>query len=458
MSLTKQELYLLKEVFTKVKYDKMNERYYLALEDYGFLNLEGPQISLLKRMCQENNIYLEELPKRLKSRETQQLFKEYNLLKEKIKSNPNVSNKEELESMLYEIRNKIVEGHMRLVYSIINKYIPGIKEMPDKDDIYQIGYETLIEFVDLYDHTKEASFIYFVRTYIIHHIVSNMYANNKNIKKWNKEDLHKLNKIRKKLKKEDKEISIEILSKETGLTIDKIKNLLVLENLMSPTIIPSEEDKLTDDLIDYEFEDRTIKKVLEKNELITKLINNLPSQVKRVIKLYYGFEDGKNYTLDEIALKIGNISSERVRQLKEMGLNLLANFIGSNYLKDIYGPTNYSKQKNEHISLLPESYNLAEELLIGLEPKELLLSIINTLNPVNKEIMLLYYGLKDGTKHDIDEISKILNIRKAIIIERKKTTTHLLIKRIVKSHNPKFEGNYLEYLMNNYLNTPKRKR
>ena len=36
MSLTKNRLYLLKEVFTKVKYDKLNERFYIELKDYGF--------------------------------------------------------------------------------------------------------------------------------------------------------------------------------------------------------------------------------------------------------------------------------------------------------------------------------------------------------------------------------------------------------------------------------------
>ena len=66
MQLTKNRLYLLKEVFTKVKYDKLNDRYYIALEDYGFLNLDPPQLILLKNMCKENNIYLETLPKRLK--------------------------------------------------------------------------------------------------------------------------------------------------------------------------------------------------------------------------------------------------------------------------------------------------------------------------------------------------------------------------------------------------------
>lgn len=46
MQLTKNELLLVNDIFTKVKYDKLNDRYTISLEDYAFLNLYGSQQKL----------------------------------------------------------------------------------------------------------------------------------------------------------------------------------------------------------------------------------------------------------------------------------------------------------------------------------------------------------------------------------------------------------------------------
>ena len=162
MSLTKNRLYLLKEVFTKVKYDELNERFYITLEDYSFLNLDSPQLVLLNNMCNENNIYLEKLPKRLKGIETQELFDKYKKLEEKLNETNEPSEKEKIEKLLQEIKDKIIIGHMRQVCYQINKRIPGMKDRKDKEDIYQIGYETLLEFFDKYNPNKDTTFAYFI--------------------------------------------------------------------------------------------------------------------------------------------------------------------------------------------------------------------------------------------------------------------------------------------------------
>ena len=128
---------------------------------------------------------------------------------------------------------------------------------------------------------------------------------------------------------------------------------------------------------------------------------------------------------------------------------------GSKYLKDIYGETKYTSENQDLILSSLENEKIKRDFIIDIIESEIIISLINELNPLNKEIMLLHYGLKDGKKYEIGEISEILDLRKFIVGKHLKSSTDLLIKRIVKKENTHFEGDYLEYLMNKYLNSTK---
>ena len=52
-----------KDILSKVKYDSMNERYYIDIYDYVLYRLNKKQFMKLEGICKENNIYLEKLPK-----------------------------------------------------------------------------------------------------------------------------------------------------------------------------------------------------------------------------------------------------------------------------------------------------------------------------------------------------------------------------------------------------------
>ena len=61
-------------------------------------------------------------------------------------------------------------------------------------------------------------------------------------------------------------------------------------------------------------------------EMIRKAINRalsiLPWREQKVVKLYHGFEDGHEYTLEEIGSEM-NLTRERVRQLKDRAIQVL---------------------------------------------------------------------------------------------------------------------------------------
>lgn len=284
MPITKNRLYLLKEVFTKVKYDKLNERFYIALEDYAFLNLDSPQLVLLNNMCNENNIYLEKLPKRLKGIETQELFDKYKKLEEKLNETKEPHEKQKIEKLLQEIKDKIIVGHMRQVCCQINKKVPEMKDRKDKEDIYQIGYETLLEFFDKYNPDKDTTFAYFINKYIIHRIIRKIYRSNCILGNENLTLLAKIKKEKRILETEKENYSIEDLAKKTGIGRAKLKEILILEEIMDMPTIDFEEESKEDSLIDYDFEEETIENILEENNHLEKLVNLLPEKERIVIR------------------------------------------------------------------------------------------------------------------------------------------------------------------------------
>ena len=172
MSTSKNELieiraFLLKEVFTKLKYDKMLEKYVVSVDAYASLNLTKKVMRELEKMCEEHGIELEMFPQRLNPNQTEMLFKEYKQIKYELSLNPQDN---DLKSRLFEIRNNIATGYMDLVYKFIARKVPDIDKRSDKEDIYQIGYELLLEFIDLYDVEKKLAFDVYIRYYLLQHL------------------------------------------------------------------------------------------------------------------------------------------------------------------------------------------------------------------------------------------------------------------------------------------------
>jgi RNA polymerase primary sigma factor len=55
---------------------------------------------------------------------------------------------------------------------------------------------------------------------------------------------------------------------------------------------------------------------------IERALSSLPHRDARVLRLYFGLEDGREHTLEEIGLALG-VTRERVRQLRDRALKRL---------------------------------------------------------------------------------------------------------------------------------------
>ena len=193
MALNNLELYLYQEVISKAKYERLTGKKTIYLKDYASLKLSQKKKDLLRQICQENDIFLEELPERMRVEETQELLKKYNEIKRRIKSNQSDSTNELLNRCLYEIKEKVTLGHMQVVYDLISKNQSDKFPNIEPEDIYQIGYETLLELIDTYNETKDSTFLYYINRYIMYRINVKILVESKGIKSSQAYKLKKIN-------------------------------------------------------------------------------------------------------------------------------------------------------------------------------------------------------------------------------------------------------------------------
>ena len=142
--------YILENILPKATYNEEKRKYELKYKDYEEYQLSTSQKKILKEICKKNNILLESkgyIRQSLTAYEDEFLFKEYNDIKQKL-INPNQNNKDILEQRRINLRNKIVTDNIPFINSIISYRMTGINERKDKEDIYQLGYEILIKYID----------------------------------------------------------------------------------------------------------------------------------------------------------------------------------------------------------------------------------------------------------------------------------------------------------------------
>lgn len=453
MSLSKIELYLYKEVISKAKYDNLTGKITIHLNDYIFLNLTIVKMNILKNLCKKHDIYLEQLPPKMKVGETQELIKEYNRLKRIIKLNPNKNDTEELTNMMYQIKERIALGHMQLVFEIINKNIKDISKSQEQEDIYQIGYETLLEFIDKYDDNQNTTFIYFLNRYLMYHINTKIMSEQKCLGNSQAYELKRLDNAIKKLNiiVIDNQ-ALQDLSIATEWSIKRIKGLLSIKTLLEKVEIDSyDESNLPKELLYLTFEEDMQDQMMQNNQHIEKLLSILTPIQRQVIRLYYGFEDGNTHTYEEITTILNKYSKERIRQIIKESLTILTSSINGKYLESAYGKTPYFDFLNQNPAC--ENEQLQKESIILSIPKFITEELVKNFGSPYTEILNLYYGLNGNINYDCQTISQILKLSVIQVNKIKTHGTDLILETMTKRLSPNFTGNYLEYMNNYYLNS-----
>lgn len=446
--------YILDNIISKANYNKQKGRYEIKEEDYIHLNLTVKQKRLLKIICKNNKILLERTSKILPSKEDEQIFKEYNEIKEKIISNPEAK---ELEQRRIKIRNQIATDNMELIKTIIDRRLEGIHYIQDIEDIYQMGYEFLLEYIDknyLSKETFKNSISSRIMIYI-HRRISNY---EEGIGYRTRDDISSLN----KQKEKNPTIEIDELSDKTKIEPTRIEKLLSIEESLPLVSLDEEIDALNNQetsdnsqLYDDSFETKLID-YYSNQEIVSKIIQTLPEKDREILTLYYGFNTGIDYTIVEIA-KMYNVSKEAIFIVIKRALEKIKTSIRIKYLKELYE----SSDKYEYIECSKETK--LEEFLIKYLPKETIYQIITKINSRKKEFTFAYIYFYEK-EEQINKIISTLNITlKQLYQLKNKTIQHFreeLINLLSQERNKKVTyQEYLEYLMNLYLHKSKvRKR
>ncbi|MBL8162426.1 MAG: sigma-70 family RNA polymerase sigma factor [Anaerolineae bacterium] len=237
---------------------------------------------------------------------------------------------------IYDLRDLVLDGeaaqehlvraNARLVISVAKKYIGrGVPFL----DLIQEGNIGLIRATNKFEYQRGHKFSTYA-TWWIRQAVSRAVADQGRtirVPVHMGDQLNRMRRIQLNLIQElGREPSIEELAEGMETTPDKIENLLEIARhpVSLETPIDDEGDSTFGDFVEDVTSPAPTEEVATHllHEQLEKALNRLPPREAQILRLRYGLEDGRVYTLEEVGQTIG-VTRERVRQLEAQALNRL---------------------------------------------------------------------------------------------------------------------------------------
>jgi len=238
-------------------------------------------------------------------------------------------------------RDHLIRANTRLVVGVAKRYrgwgIPF-------EDLIQEGNIGLMRAVDRFDHQKGYKFSTYATWWIRQAITRALADQGRTIRLpvHIGEEVRRLRQAEESLAERlGREPTLRELAEETGFPIRRIRWLQRISRRpvsLESKVGDSENDSsLADFVPDETALSPTDSAALEGlREEIRELLDQLSEREAEVLRLRYGFVDGRPYTLKEVGEKLG-ITRERVRQIEAKALRRLRHPFRSKRIRDFVG-------------------------------------------------------------------------------------------------------------------------
>ncbi|HEY4496415.1 MAG TPA: sigma-70 family RNA polymerase sigma factor [Candidatus Paceibacterota bacterium] len=226
-------------------------------------------------------------------------------------------------------RNELIERNLKFVVSIAHRY-KG-RGLPLSDLISE-GNVGLIKAVDKFDPTKGSSLVNYASWWIHQHIKRALIYQRSSVNLTSHgQDLQR------KIFYAEEELVCSLgraptdkeISRKSGVSLEWIKCLskgygLSVVSLDSPINGEANSKTYSEILEDGQASDPS--SAIERETLlkaIDEALKSLPSREKKVLAMHFGLQGYQIHTLDAIGKKLGGLTRERIRQIKNLALQKL---------------------------------------------------------------------------------------------------------------------------------------
>lgn len=447
-----KEIIKLYEELTRLStYDETTKTYYVSKENYHILGLYNDnRRNKIKQYAVTIGVTFDFPNNNFPEIKGESLFDEYNNIKSIIDSLTNEEEINILEEKRIRIRNLIIEYNIDLIKAIINRKLNStsletINDNYQIEELYQIGYEYLLNYIDTH-YLEKKDIEFYIKSLLIIKIKREL-SSEIGI---SEHAVKELLKIRKKLL--EKNYSIKELAISLDLEESRVEELLNLDN-----IINSIEYEQIDEsnVLDNPLEDEVISK--EQQIKLQKLLATLPiDSQKKLIDLFCGFNGEEVHTYRGVAAKFG-VSEGTICHRRKAVLTKLTSPSITKYIKQIMNIDLSEEEKNisfENMKTVDKRIlKQLEHFLLRQLDKDTLDLLTNGLSNKLKEVLYIFLGYQSKNNIYINNGSLYQRRKEQVIKYIRNKITEIYV---INNKNEEIT-NYLDYLMYYYLNKPKTK-